>query len=127
QSSGHPPVLMLSSVLTCTSFGSKCVRCTCCARNRRSLKGRAKRAAISARVQSWRGWPAAHAVLRVSISTASDCVITASWMAVLPSRRTRPCPASDRLLVGGSLGYLCGYDGSGQGWRRTGTDNHHRG
>src|SRR5512143_1908360 len=45
---------MLSRVLICTVLGSKCWRCTVCAANSRSLKGRLKRASTSSTPQSWR-------------------------------------------------------------------------
>src|SRR5512135_2627339 len=49
---------MDSKVLTCTSLGSKCSRCTLWARNIRSLKGRANRASTSATVHTLRPWAA---------------------------------------------------------------------
>src|SRR5262249_49766472 len=44
-----------SSVETCTAFGSKFCRCTCCAVNSRSLNGSSNSASTSALVQSLRG------------------------------------------------------------------------
>ena len=47
QSSGHAPVLIDSSVETCTAFGSKFCRCTHCAEYRRSLNGSSNSASTS--------------------------------------------------------------------------------
>src|SRR5690606_24993607 len=55
QSSGQPPVLTDSSVLTCTSAGSKCARCTVAAWCSSSGNGRSNRDWISSRLQSVRG------------------------------------------------------------------------
>src|SRR3546814_15429975 len=53
QSSGQAPVLIDSSVDSCTVFGSKFWRWMVCARNSRSLNGRSSSACTSACVQSW--------------------------------------------------------------------------
>jgi len=46
--------LIDSKVLTCTALGSKWARCSAAAWKIKSLNGRANRASISLRFQSWR-------------------------------------------------------------------------